>query len=131
MRRARWIAGLTVLLAAACSPPNGIEYDAGDSAGGGGGSACPNDLPSSCPADAPGYAATVGPIVSALCADCHAPGGVASNLKLATYAEVYAARSSTLDQVYDCYMPPAGSGTLTLAQRQDLLAWLVCGAPDD
>jgi hypothetical protein len=118
-----------MLVTAACSPVNGADYTSGSGSGSGGG--CPDDLPASCPADAPGYAATIAPILTDLCTSCHGPGGTASNELLGTYAQVYATRGSVLDQVYACRMPPAGSVSLTLAQRQELLAWLVCGAPDD
>jgi hypothetical protein len=93
-------------------------------------SACPADLPASCPAGAAGYKASIAPIVAASCAPCHAPGGTSVHY-LQTYAEISALRGAVLDQVYACKMPPEGSLPLTAAQRDDLLGWLVCGAPDD
>jgi hypothetical protein len=132
MRTTLWIGGLVMVVAAACSPPNGADYTGGGSAGSAGsGGGCPNDLPASCPSNAPGYAATIAPILTELCTACHSPGGTGSKQLLDSYAGVYASRQSVLDQVYACRMPPAGSGSLTLAERQDLLAWLVCGAKDN
>jgi hypothetical protein len=131
MRITPWVGGLVSMVAAACSPPNGVDYDGGSNGGGGSGGGCPDDLLASCPADAPGYAATIAPILSDHCTSCHGPGGTASNELLGSYAEVHATRGSVLDQVYACRMPPAGSTPLTLTQREALLAWLVCGAPDN
>lgn len=91
---------------------------------------CPNDLPTSCPSGAPGYAATIAPLLEARCVSCHGPGGVSSEKPLGTWAEVSARRSSVLDQVYACRMPQPPA-VLPPAERAELLAWLVCGAPDD
>lgn len=114
VRLARLI--LPLVLAAACGGDDG---------------SCPNDLPASCPSGAPGYAATIAPLVQARCATCHAPGGQAADRPLDTYDDVFARRSAVLNQVYGCKMPPAGSPQPTAEERSDLLAWLVCGAPDD
>ena len=61
---------------------------------------------------------------------CHAPGGLSSH-PLVTWQEVNALEGAVLDQVYACRMPQAGSAPLTTAEREALLGWLVCGAPDD
>ena len=98
--------------------------------GSGGGSSCPNDLPATCPSDAAGYAATVAPILAVRCVACHSPGGTSAHY-LQTYAEVSDLKGAVLDQVYSCRMPQAGSTPLTDTERQALLGWLVCGAPDD
>jgi mono/diheme cytochrome c family protein len=109
-------------------------------AGCGDGGACPNDLPAECPSDAPGYAATIAPIVKTRCLGCHAPGGQAADKPLGTWDDVHARRSAVLNQVYSCSMPPTEGGPLgmpstgsglTDAERAALLGWLVCGAPND
>ena len=64
------------------------------------------------------------------CAVCHGPGGVESNRDLSTYDHVHTLRSSVLDQVHACAMPPADGEALTAAERATLLGWLVCGAPE-
>jgi hypothetical protein len=92
---------------------------------------CPNDLPASCVTPAPSYATTVLPILNANCVSCHAPGGVDASRPLETYQEVYDMRSAVLDQVYSCKMPTAGSPQPSTTERQDLLMWLVCGAPQN
>jgi len=107
------------LLASACSDPAPTH------------AACPNDLPSACPADPPSYARDIAPLIQARCLECHAPGGKESNRDLTTYDHVYANRSAVLNQVYGCAMPPAGASGLDDAQRATLLAWLVCHAPNN
>jgi hypothetical protein len=92
---------------------------------------CANDLPAACPATPPSYQAQIDPIFVASCRTCHAPGGQESGVELVSYQEIYGRRSSVLDQVYGCRMPPAGGPALSAADRSALLAWLVCGAPDN
>jgi len=36
-----------------------------------------------------------------------------------------------LTQVYSCRMPPAGNAQPTTQERQTIVAWLVCGAPNN
>lgn len=93
--------------------------------------ACPNDLPASCPSPAPAYQADVAPLLAAHCVKCHGPGGQQASYPLTTWDEVYALRGAVLDRVYACRMPPPGEPALTAAERQKLLGWLVCGAPND
>jgi mono/diheme cytochrome c family protein len=92
---------------------------------------CPNDLPASCAATPPSYARDVAPIVASKCVVCHGPGGVESNRDLSTYDHVHTLRSSVLNQVHACAMPPADGEALTAAERATLLGWLVCSAPDN
>lgn len=93
--------------------------------------ACPDDLPASCPAGAPGYAATIAPILASRCASCHGPGGSQATRPLVTWDDVHARRGEVLSMVYGCRMPPEGSAPLADDERAALLSWLVCGAPND
>jgi hypothetical protein len=36
-----------------------------------------------------------------------------------------------LTEVYACQMPPVDADPLSATERQALLAWLVCGAPNN
>jgi uncharacterized membrane protein len=99
--------------------------------GSGGGNACPQDLPSVCPSPAPSYKDTVAAIFASRCTRCHSPTGVEPSRDFTTYANVHAQRSAILDQVYACSMPPAGETPPTNDERTQLLAWLVCAAPDN
>jgi hypothetical protein len=92
---------------------------------------CPQDLPAACPANPPSYQTDVAPMLAARCATCHSPGGAGSPFDFTTYDSVFANRSAILNQVYACNMPPKGAAGLDPAQRQTLLGWLVCGAPNN
>ena len=94
---------------------------------------CPHDLPSACPSPAPSWSADVGGIVASVCGQCHTDGGVEqSSFDFSTYQDVYMERGSMLDQVYACAMPPSDAGvTLSLEEREALLGWLVCNAPNN
>jgi len=127
--------GVWVRALVALAVPAGALLATGCSGGGTGGaggssSACPSDLPPSCPSDAAGYEATIAPLLKKKCNFCHEPGGP-SALYFSTYDEVYTQRSTVLDQVYACKMPPVGYPPLSLTEREQLLGWLVCEAPDD
>ncbi len=94
---------------------------------------CPDDLPTSCPGTVPSYATDVAPIVSSVCAAmCHAPGGIAANRPMVDYASLFALKDAVLNQVSVCNMPPADANpALGEADRATLLAWIVCGAPNN
>jgi hypothetical protein len=92
---------------------------------------CPNDLPPSCPSSAPSYQATVAPIINLRCVSCHSPGGQEASRPLLTYSQVYSERSAVLNQVYACNMPPVTAAWPTEQEREALLTWLVCGAPQN
>jgi hypothetical protein len=109
-------------LVVACSSSSPGASDAGS---------CPNDLPSACPATVPSYKDEVSGILDAHCTTCHGPGGTAAEKPLLTYDDVFRQRSAVLNQVYDCAMPPPDERAMTPVQRANLLAWLVCGAPNN
>jgi hypothetical protein len=92
---------------------------------------CPNDLPASCASPAPSYQAKVAPIINLRCITCHSPGGQEASRPLQTYSQVYSERSAVLDQVYACNMPPVSAAQPTEQEREALLGWLVCGAPQN
>lgn len=94
-------------------------------------SSCPNDLPSACPTPIPSYKDDVAFVFEAHCNSCHGPGGTAADRPLLDYASVYRQRSSVLDQIYNCHMPPAPERPLTAEQRAKVLGWLVCRAPNN
>lgn len=92
---------------------------------------CPNDLPAACPTPAPSWDGGVQALIEARCVVCHQAGGLAFDKPFTDYAEVYASRGVMLDQVYSCYMPPPDAGQLDPSERQELLGWFVCGAPNN
>jgi len=92
---------------------------------------CPNDLPQGCPSPVPSYRDQVAAVIGNRCGSCHAPGGQEASLPFTTYPQVFGSRSTILNQVYHCVMPPAGNPAPDAQQRALLLGWLVCGAPDN
>jgi uncharacterized membrane protein len=115
------LTSLTGALVAACSSPNAST-----------GVSCPNDRPDACPATPPSYSGQVEAIIASRCLPCHGPGGVEFAAKPeATYPEVKAAAIDMYSQVLDCVMPLADAGQPTPAERQALLEWFACGAPNN
>jgi hypothetical protein len=106
------------LVASACSPSQST-----DGADGG----CSGGEPQTCPPDAPGFKATIAPIVNVSCVSCHEPGGT-STIYLRNYQEISAASVSVLHEVAACRMPPPDFPPLTSGAREDLLTWFKCGA---
>lgn len=94
---------------------------------------CPNDLPASCPtAGAPSYESSIQPILLSRCRSCHSAGGEAGTTHVFdTYAETFQERRVVLSQVFSCAMPPRNGEELSEEERAALLAWLVCGAPNN
>jgi hypothetical protein len=84
-----------------------------------------------CPAAPPSYQTTVQPLLNKYCAICHYPNTTIAKDDLSTYANVFADRGSCLDQTYSCAMPPATSIQMAPDERQTVLEWFVCGAPDN
>lgn len=97
----------------------------------GSGGDCPDDNPpSTCPAGAAGYQATIAPLLAEHCVQCHQAGGVATPF-LQTYAQVAGAIGVVVDEVHSCRMPPEGYPALTEEERAELFGWVACMAPDD
>jgi hypothetical protein len=128
LRSAITLAAVVSLAAiGACTGGDSSSSSASSSTGG----ACPEDLPAACPSPAPSYAKDVAPVIQASCTPCHAPGGKQATRLLTTYDGAHANRSPMLNQIHACRMPPRDAPPLTPEGRAILLAWLVCGAPND
>jgi hypothetical protein len=102
---------------------------------GGGASDC-SELSTTCPGTPPSWQTDVEPLIATYCLTCHSDGGVApATFDYTSYAGVYKNRAEMLSQVYDCVMPlidasPAAAQP-SAADRQTIVSWLVCGAPDN
>jgi uncharacterized membrane protein len=120
-----WSAALLLVCSADCG-----NTDAGPSDAGG---ACPSSLPSNanCSTAAPRYSAKIAPIISNRCLPCHFAGNTISGIALEDRASVYNYRSIALTQVYQCKMPPSGAENLSSTERDLLIQYLVCNAPDN
>jgi hypothetical protein len=96
---------------------------------------CPEDLPpeDDCPATVPSYANVIAAIVAKKCTVCHQPGGRETANQFDTYAKIMKNSNNIhmLTQVYACRMPKSCGEPLTPSERQSLLKWLVCGAPNN
>jgi uncharacterized membrane protein len=115
---------LVLVLVLGCS-----SAPSGDPADGGSASTCTN-APSACVKPVPSYSAVIEPIIQNNCATCHSPKG-GYGFDETTYAQVSAQASSILDDVGGCMMPPSTLPRLSEEERQALLDWLVCGAPNN
>lgn len=91
-----------------------------------------------CPeAGAPSFADDVYPNVFVpVCGNCHAPGGQEANRPLTSYQQIYGTNGNGAREIFNqvflsCLMPPSNAPVpLTDTQRQTLLDWFACGAPD-
>jgi len=101
--------------------------------GGSSGRDCPSDLPSRavCDAGVPSYRLEVAPIIEQRCLGCHFEGNTLSGNVLVEHADVFGQRQTVLTRIYSCVMPPAEAAPLGSDERQVLLEWLVCGAPEN
>jgi hypothetical protein len=136
LRDRAWIACIVALVpfAAACGTGTmTVDASAQDAGASDAAAVCPRDLPASCPSPAPSYASTVLPILESRCVPCHAAGGTGASKghEYTSYARIFADRGSILNQVYGCRMPPPEAAAPLPPERAALLAWLVCGAPNN
>jgi len=132
--------------ALACSSPKTLIEDAGEPADADLASCaadgpigtprpnCPSDLPpdDDCATASPVYD-DVAPIFAERCTICHGPSGYASPMyRFDTYAHIMSNMTNihALTQIYGCRMPPTCAPNLAAGERQTLLKWLVCGAPE-
>jgi hypothetical protein len=93
---------------------------------------CPNDVPPSCPSPEPSWKDQVQAIVDTRCNGCHGDGGIEQSVfNFATYDGVRLHYTAMLGRLSLCQMPPADAAAPTPAERQALLGWLVCRAPNN
>jgi hypothetical protein len=96
------------------------------------GVACPPPLATVCPDPPPSFAATIVPILDASCNTCHDPNVPGAPWPLHDYGDVLAWRGVIIPVLLDCSMPPEDSGvSISEVDRQQILTWLACDAPDN
>ncbi|MES1208180.1 MAG: hypothetical protein ABUS79_19770 [Pseudomonadota bacterium] len=90
-----------------------------------------------CPDAIPSFARDVYPNVFALsCVRCHSPTGEEPKTPLTSYQDIYGTGGAEAREIYfqvfeACLMPPPSAPEqLFDGQRQKLLDWFGCGAPD-
>lgn len=129
------ITALALVPSLACADPPGNDPNVPDYAAFGAmsGAPCPLAPSSGCGAP-PGYSQNVSPLIKRTCLPCHAPGGVASDRDLSTYANLTRLETTVISQVNGCLMPPADAGPdvmMTPEDRTELVQWFTCGAHDN
>ena len=93
---------------------------------------CPNDLPPACPSTVPSFNRDIQSLMQGQCGTCHSPSGTAPDRRFLTYADAFSQRSAFLNQVFSCNMPPLGAVEgFSVPNRELVLTWLVCGAPNN
>jgi hypothetical protein len=87
---------------------------------------CPDGGPAS-------YDASIGPLLEAKCGPCHGPGQPDQAWQATNETWVQNNEGIMLTQVFSCAMPNADGGgqPLTQPELQELVTWLVCGAPSN
>jgi len=133
-RAARLVAFLALAGAAALGLLSACSNDPG-AAGADAAAACPN-VPTDCPATPPSWTHDVQPIIAMYCLSCHGDGGIEQSVfNYSTYQGVYRNRAAMLTQVYQCLMPLADASPPpprpSAAERETIVAWIACGAPDN
>ncbi|HEY4393229.1 MAG TPA: hypothetical protein VGP64_04170 [Polyangia bacterium] len=90
-----------------------------------------------CPeAGVPSFSDVYANVISPLCDRCHIAGGQEASMPLTNYQQIYGKNGTEAgeirNQVQSCQMPPPGGPeVLTDDERQLLLGWIACGAPDN
>lgn len=152
--------GLAAALAvAACG--GGHNETAADASGASSVVACKVDssMQPTCTSPEPSYSGTVKDIIASNCQTCHASGGVAAAASggggrpqdgnqantgsrppgfdpetahdWSELTNIAHSRTSMMQQLFLCTMPPPDASTLTAADRTTLATWLACGAKDN
>jgi hypothetical protein len=128
-----------VLTVLASSGVPGILTACSSGTGGSGGESCPPLSTPECAdaAAAPSWQNEVEPLIVTYCYQCHGDGGIEQSQQgFTTYAGVFMNRGEIALQVSSCMMPPSDASPPAAAmpdpsQRQTILAWVGCNAPDN
>jgi hypothetical protein len=103
----------------------GAPLDASPPSGG-----CGAEAPAKCPSPIPSYATDIVPIFDEKCNNCHVGG--TGPWPLTDYESVHDWKVQILQDIESCTMPPLDGGTtLSAEERETVLGWLVCGAPNN
>ena len=93
---------------------------------------CPTDWPDACVLPIPSWMNSVQRTVNNFCYPCHFPNGLEyPRVDLSSYKAVHGISGGVLGLVKACAMPPPDAAQPTPAEREALVAWLVCAAPNN
>jgi hypothetical protein len=93
---------------------------------------CLGTPPKSCPATVPSYKTDVIPVLTAKCNNCHVGGR--GPWPLTNHTDIVDWLPQIQSDVEHCSMPPTnldGGVALTAEERELLLGWALCGAPNN
>jgi hypothetical protein len=105
-----------------------------------GGACAAPSVPAICPSPAPSFTMelmgqpSINDTIQTYCAvtGCHVPPVAQNMTPFQSYADIYsAAQSDLVGNITNCAMPPQGNPQPPAAELAALLAWVVCGAPDN
>lgn len=94
------------------------------------GGECAQVTPMSCSSDIPSYAWGVSDLISRYCLGCHGSGGGDTGYDFSTLQSVQGAAGDMAMELATCAMPVSGPAPSD-AERQALITWLTCGAPNN
>jgi hypothetical protein len=94
---------------------------------------CPDGGYPGCPSTVPSWSTQVRPIVDVWCAPCHFNGGsgTGKGYDFSTLAGIRGGLTTSLTDLHKCKMPPEDAAVLSATDRETLIEWLVCDAPDN
>jgi len=116
------VAGLLALSACGGWSPATVDASA----------ACPNDLPPACPSAVPSFSRDIQPLMQGQCGTCHSATGTAPDRRFLSYTDAFSQRTAFLSQLYSCRMPPPDAVEgFSVRNRELVLTWLVCNAPNN
>jgi hypothetical protein len=93
---------------------------------------CPTDWPDGCVPPVPSWMNGVQAIINKRCYPCHFPDGVEyPRVDLSSYKAVHGIYGPVLSLEKACAMPPPDAAQPTPAEREELVAWLICAAPNN
>lgn len=85
---------------------------------------------SACPAQVPSYTNDVAPLLDRECNNtCHAPG--AGPWPLTDRQSLIDWTDLIVRDTENCSMPPPDAGALTTGERDTIVGWFACGAPNN
>ena len=110
----------SVLLVAGCSSDAGKDQM----------TACDFVMPTSCPKEKPSFKHDVFPVLDAKCNTCHKVNS--KHWPFDNYEDVSHWSSQIESDLATCAMPPEDAGeTLSAKERETIIAWTLCGSPNN
>ena len=128
------LACASMLLGAACSSAgpskNTAKTDSAQTMSPDSGSACDAVVPAGCPHTKPSFKNDVFPVLKAKCNTCHQVDS--PHWPFDNYKDVFHWSEQIESDLATCSMPPQDAGeTLSAKERETIIAWTICGSPNN